>query len=316
MTTSARIQECIMDFLSDRKQHSVQEIKSHLAEINLGEYSEGQFSGSINTLQRNGKVNKIDRGVYIMRYNEEGSENMKTCFVVSPIGDTGSEIRNNADKLLRHIIKPACESRGFEAIRVDQLNDTNSITQTIIEKLEMADLVIADITGHNPNVFYEIGFRTRTNKPIIYLKEQGENLPFDVNTIRTFDYNLTDLDSVEEVRHRLDQTIKSMTFPSSSDYQNSNEDNIHENTTASILPILYQIIDAVTDLQNEIKNNNNDIIRTVIKTMQNTQPQISPETALQTQLLGSFIQNPESLMKLAEIVDKFPSQQGGGKLKP
>ena len=46
---------------------------------------------------------------------------MKTCFVVSPIGETDSEIRSNADKLFKYIISPVCESCGFEPVRVDEM---------------------------------------------------------------------------------------------------------------------------------------------------------------------------------------------------
>lgn len=314
MVTSARIQEGIIGALSDREQHSVREIKSHLAEINLGEYSEGQFSGSINTLQRNGKIVKISRGVYAIRHDEGGRVGMKTCFVISPIGDNGSETRSNADKLFRHIIKPVCENCGFEAIRIDQLNEANSITQTILENLESADLVIADISGHNPNVFYEIGYRTRTNKPSIHLKAQGENLPFDINDIRTFEYNLADLDSVEEVKGRLERTINAINFVSNEPVDSS--DIVQENVVASLLPVLYKINDEIIALQNEVKHNNNGIIQTVIKTMQSVQPQMSPEATLQAQLINAFTQHPENLMKLAEMADKFPAQQNGKKPKP
>ena len=55
---------------------------------------------------------------------------MMTCFVVSPIGEDGSPTRANADKLFKYIIKPVCEECGFDAIRVDQLNDANSINNT------------------------------------------------------------------------------------------------------------------------------------------------------------------------------------------
>jgi hypothetical protein len=314
MVNSAMIQKNIMNLLSDRKQHSVQEIKSYLAEINIGAYSEGQFSGSMNTLQRNGKINKIRRGVYVIRRDEGGNDIMKTCFIVSPIGDNGSETRDNADKLFRHILKPVCKNCGFEAKRVDQLNEPNSITQTILENLEGADLVIADISSHNPNVFYEIGFRTRTNKPIIHLKAQGEDLPFDIYNIRTFEYNLADLDSVEEVKGRLERTIEAINFPSDEPMDSS--DAVQENVTASLFPILYKIIDEIANLQNEVKRNNNGVIQSVISAMQNSQPQVLPEAALQTQLVNAFIQNPENLMRLTEIADKFPSQQSGKKPTP
>lgn len=231
---------------------------------------------------------------------------MKKCFVVSPIGDEGSAIRINADKLYKYVIKPVCGMCGFEAIRVDQLNDANSITQTIIEFLEDAELVIADITEHNPNVFYEIGYRTRTKKPIIHLKAKSERLPFDINTIRTFEYDLTDLDSVEEIKDRLAQTIKSFDFSS---YEEVSGDEENENISSPIMPVLYQILDAVTALEKEVKSTNSETIETVIKSMQKTQPQVSPDTALQMQLIGSLMQNPESFMKLIELSEKLPSSE-------
>lgn len=230
---------------------------------------------------------------------------MKKCFVVSPIGNDGTETRVNADKLFKYIIKPVCEECDFEAIRVDQLNDANSITQTIIEHLESADLVIADITGHNPNVFYEMGYRARTKKPIIHLKPKLEKLPFDIHAIRTFEYDLTDLDSVEEVKERLIKTIKTFTFSSPEEMADNRNDS--EPTTQSpILPILYQILDSITQLQGEVKSINTETIGTVIKTMQSAQPQMSPDAALQAQLLGGFMQNPESFIKLIELSEKMP----------
>ena len=86
---------------------------------------------------------------------------MKKCFVVSPIGEEGSEIRRRADQVYKYIISPVCEECGFEAIRVDKINQSDSITQTIIDYLTSSELVIADITGHNPNAFYEMGYRTK-----------------------------------------------------------------------------------------------------------------------------------------------------------
>ena len=305
MTSSARIQEFIIKCINDEQNHSVQEIKAYLAEVGVRDYTEGQFSGSINTLLRNGSIKKIDRGLYA--YNK-GERNMKKCFVVSPIGDAGSDTRNKADKLFKYIIKPVCESCGFDAIRVDQINAADSITQTIIDNLETADLVIADISGHNPNVFYEIGFRTRTKKTIVHLKPTGESLPFDINTVRTFDYDLTDLDSVSTVKDRLEQTINSFEYPSE-DYNNDIEEDNREKISEPIMPILYQILDAITDLKSEVNSKNDETLGTVIRTMQSTQPQMSAETAMQAQLMSAFLQNPESMIKLAEIADKFPSKK-------
>jgi hypothetical protein len=168
--------------------------------------------------------------------------------------------------------------------------------------MEEAELVIADISGHNPNVFYEIGFRARTKKPIVHLKNKAESIPFDVNTIRTFEYVLTDLDSVEEIKERLIQTINTFDY---SENEESDTDEESEKVSSSVMPVLYQILDSVKEIQKEMKDISTETIGTVIKSMQNAQPKVSPDTAIQMQLIGSLMQNPDNFMKLIEISEKF-----------
>ena len=136
--------------------------------------------------------------------------------------------------------------------------------------LDKSELVIADITEHNPNVFYEMGYRARTKKPIIHLKSKGENLPFDINTIRALEYDLTDLDSVEEIKKRLTKTIESFNYSEFTDVSEKEESN--DSVSSAVMPTLYQIIDSLDDVKKEIKNINNETISTVIKSMQNVQP--------------------------------------------
>ena len=78
MTKSARIQEGVVEFLADGCPHTVQEIKSFLQQVGISDYSEGQFSGSINTLLRNQSIKKIDRGIYKINQNFGGKTFMKT----------------------------------------------------------------------------------------------------------------------------------------------------------------------------------------------------------------------------------------------
>lgn len=272
-----------------------------MRQVEIGDYTEGQFAGSMNTLVRNGSIVKNRRGVYSIKIR---SDKMRKCFVVSPIGEEGSVIRDNADKLFKHIIKPVCDECDFEAIRVDRLNDANSITQTIIEHLEESDLVIADISGHNPNVFYEMGFRARTNKPIIHLKTKNERLPFDINTIRTFEYDLTDLDNVTEIKERLIKTIKSFNYTDSDE----SSDALDADNNSPIMPLLYQIIDSISELKKDVKNINTETIGTIIKTMQSTTPQLS-DTALQMQLINGLLNNPENAIKLVELSNELTNSK-------
>ena len=312
MTKSARIQEKIIEILADGNYHTVQEIKSFLRKAGISDYSEGQFSGSLNTLLRNQSIQKMDRGIYNIKQNWGGKDFMKTCFVVSPIGETDSEIRSNADKLFKYIISPVCESCGFEPVRVDQINDSDSITQTIIDKLLSSELVIADISGHNPNVFFEMGYRKCTDKPIIHLKKKGETIPFDVNTVRTFEYDLTDLDNVEETKKRLEQTIGTFSFENKTNALGQDEENNKQLFFQSILTMLYQIQDSITELKEQINKKDTETIQAIMQTsLNNAQKEESTDVVMMKTLLPELIKNPklfQNLMQFAEMTNK-PKKQ-------
>ena len=232
---------------------------------------------------------------------------MKTCFVVSPIGEEGTDIRKRADQVYKYIIDPVCQKCEFHAIRVDQINQVDSITQTILDMLMKSELVIADITGHNPNAFYEMGFRACTGKPMIHLKGKGESIPFDISNIRAFDYELTDLDSVEEVKNRLEQTIKSFNIIESadiitgdqSDYQGQTETSVED--TVQLLPILYAIQDQIGQLKEEIHNKDTETIQAIVKASQPTMPVEDASTAVMKALLPELLKNPSSIKALMEI---------------
>jgi len=147
---------------------------------------------------------------------------------------------------------------------------------------------------------------------MIHLKRKDEKLPFDVNTIRTFDYDLTDLDSVEELKDRLQKTIESFVF--SSDDEEIQLENSAENNSVAIMQVLYQILDTMGELKSDVKNFTTDTISTVVKSMQPSQPQLPPDTALQMQLMNGFLQNPEGFMKLIELSEKM-NNKGKNNLK-
>lgn len=228
---------------------------------------------------------------------------MKTCFMVSPIGNEGSDTRKRADQLFKYIISPVCEECGFEAVRVDQINKADSITQTIIDYLKSAELVIADMTGHNPNAFYEIGYRASTGKPIIHVKEKGESIPFDISSIRAFDYDLTDLDSVQEVKQRLKQTIETFNFENVIEEDGTVVTDTSSDT-AKLLPVLYQIQDDIVHLREEIHNKDTDTIQAIVKASQPSVPVEDPTTGIMKALLPELIKNPDAMktiMKFGEM---------------
>ncbi len=131
----------------------------------------------------------------------------KTCFVISPIGSEGSDIRRRADQVLRHIITPAASACGFEPIRADQISEPGMITSQVIQHIVDDPLVLADLTGANPNVFYELALRHAIRKPLVQIIEKGDKVPFDVAGMRTIQVDHKDLDSVQESKQEIQKQI-------------------------------------------------------------------------------------------------------------
>lgn len=133
-----------------------------------------------------------------------------TCFVISPIGSEGSEERKRADQVLKHIIKPAANDCGFNALRADEISEPGIITSQVIQHIVDDPLVVADLTGMNPNVFYELALRHAIRKPLIQIVEKNERLPFDVAGMRTIHLDHKDLDSVEESKDEIIKQIQNV----------------------------------------------------------------------------------------------------------
>ncbi len=90
-------------------------------------------------------------------------------------------------------IKQTVEKMGRKCERVDQEIFTGDLVQRIKERISSSKLVIADLTGNNPNVFYEVGFADGCGKKIILLSQQQDNIPFDFKTQRQIIYDPQDL---------------------------------------------------------------------------------------------------------------------------
>jgi hypothetical protein len=94
-------------------------------------------------------------------------------------------------------IRTAVETlAGLTCLRADQLAHPTKITDDIWEKIQEARFIIADITGSNPNVFYEIGLCHAIGKPVILLAEASGQVPFDISGIRHLGYSRSALNNL------------------------------------------------------------------------------------------------------------------------
>ncbi len=115
---------------------------------------------------------------------------MKSCFVISPIGVPGSDVREHADDVFDFIIRPAAEKAGYAPVRADHEARPGTITEQMYDHILGDDLLIAILTGHNPNVFYEIAVAEAAARPLILLIEDGQSVPFDISARRVLAYDL------------------------------------------------------------------------------------------------------------------------------
>lgn len=135
------------------------------------------------------------------------SRNAKTCFVICPIGEPNGDIRKRSDQVLKHIIRPIVKEFGYTVIRADAISEPGMITSQIIDHLIKDALVVADLTGGNPNVYYELAVRHLLKRPVVQLIHVNEKVSFDVTPQRTIQFDYQDLDSVEYCKDELRKQI-------------------------------------------------------------------------------------------------------------
>lgn len=126
---------------------------------------------------------------------------MKTCFIVMPFtkahNTEGALNKTDLDNIYKDYIKKAVDEYFVEDKKYFDLvsrydNPIGSIIKGIVKDLKESDLVIADLTGSNPNVMYELGVRHSLKRGTIMLTQNLNELPSDFNGIMTVTYKYKD----------------------------------------------------------------------------------------------------------------------------
>jgi len=184
------------------------------------------------------------------------------CFVIGPIGSEDSDTRKHADMLLYSVLKHVLEASefGYKVKRADEETDPGMIGDRIISDILNAELVIADLTDLNPNVFYELGIRHAAEKPTIHVANAGTKLPFDNIGHRTIFVNLSDWWSIEEGRERLTESIRavrSKNFKVSNPITQANASFVMRQSADSKDQLLAQIQEQLVSIESRLSINAN-----------------------------------------------------------
>ena len=106
------------------------------------------------------------------------------CFYLGPFSEPFNAIYND------HILK-VLTKEGFTVERADEIYGTQPIIEDIWEGINTASLIVADVTGKNPNVMYEIGMAHTIGKPVIIVTQSIDDVPFDLKHYRCIIYEYT-----------------------------------------------------------------------------------------------------------------------------
>lgn len=134
----------------------------------------------------------------------------KSCFVISVIGEDQSDERKHADLLKDHIVSPVVTALGFDKpTRADNIAVPGMITNQIVSAILDSDLVIADLSYENGNVFYELAIRHAAQKPVIHIAINDAKLPFDNAQARTIFFG-TQVDEADTAKSDLKKAIEAV----------------------------------------------------------------------------------------------------------
>lgn len=101
-------------------------------------------------------------------------------------------------------VKEPLEGIGVSCERVEELDFTGDIMEKIFDLIGEATLIVADMTGRNPNVFYEVGYAHGIGKPVVLLTEKVDDVPFDLQGQRHIIYGR----SIVRLREELLKTVQ------------------------------------------------------------------------------------------------------------
>lgn len=125
----------------------------------------------------------------------------EVCFAIMPFGGW-------LDDYYETIYCPAIEAAGLEPHRADDLYRPSTIVHDIWAYTKKAQLLVADLSGKNPNVFYELGLAHALGKPAILVAESMDDIPFDLRALRIIIYDKNAPDWGNLLRTKIEASIK------------------------------------------------------------------------------------------------------------
>jgi hypothetical protein len=122
--------------------------------------------------------------------DSENANPAKRVFVISPIGAEGSDTRELADLFLDDLVRVSLPAPTYNVMRADEDGSPYAITSAMMGRLLAANFCVADISGLNPNVMYELALAHAAGKRVIIMTSDTGPMPFDIKDMRTIKYSV------------------------------------------------------------------------------------------------------------------------------
>jgi len=145
----------------------------------------------------------LEKDTLLKTFKMEGSASVlasssSLCFVIMPFSA-------EYDLVYHQLIKPAAETSGLKVLRADDIYSPGVITEQIRAAIHQSRICIADVSGKNPNVLYEVGIAHTLDKTTILLSQSVEQIPFDLRAHRFVIY---DVKEIKRAKENLEGIIK------------------------------------------------------------------------------------------------------------
>jgi hypothetical protein len=132
----------------------------------------------VSSIKTDDHLKKVSKGVSVAAGD--------SCFVMMPFADP-------IGGYYELIYEPAIKKTGLTPIRADtDIFGTGKIIEQIWSGLKRAKVLLAELTGRNPNVLYELGLAHALQKPVVLISSNEEDVPFDVRHVRVIYYDVND----------------------------------------------------------------------------------------------------------------------------
>ena len=149
------------------------------------------------------EVQNLERRVFYTCQIDDCDFGWREAFVVMGFGsqsETGYDLDNYYDQCIERVLTRA----KIEPLRTDRYEFDGRITDEILQRIKTCTFVVAELSGFNPNAFFEVGYALGSNKDVIFCIDYEESIPFDLKDY-PFIIHKTNLESF---RRRLRERVK------------------------------------------------------------------------------------------------------------